>query len=588
MIVPMQKVTLLCLASDREATLDTLREWGVMHLEPVQAPEGKDLDAARARLARVNRALDALPAAASGAVASGEPVEQAVENILSALDRQRECSEELEALRQERARLLPFGNFDPQALAELAAKGVHVRLYFLGAGRKPEAPDGVAIQILSKAKAGTYFAAVSREPISLDAQELKMPELPLSEVERRIGDLEARLAETHQSVQRYSADGASIRRYADELLEAVHFLEAREGMGAESAIAYLRGFCPSDKVEWLRSAAAKNGWGLQVQEPSDEDGVPTLIRYPAWVKPIKAVFDFIGVLPGYKEIESSAVFLLFLGIFFGMIVGDAGYGLVFIALTFWARRKMPKAPAYPFQLMYVMSVCTVVWGTITGTWLGASRLPPLLDGFAITWLKDTNNVMLLCFMIGSIQLSVAHLWNAVRSLPSLGALAQLGWIGTTWTMFFMARMMVIGHAFPPFMLNVFWVSVALIVLFMMPVKQIKHEWFNFVMLPLNLVSNFVDVVSYVRLYAVGVAGFAVANAFNEMVLAGGWRGIGYSLLAALILFAGHALNILLCAMGVLVHGVRLNTLEFAAHLGTQWSGVPYRPFARLNSENVDQ
>ncbi len=588
MIVPMQRVTLLCLASDREATLDALRELGVMHLEPVRPPEGKDLDAARARLAHIRSALEALPPAAKDQAPTGEPADAVIEQIRSLLDEQRVRNEELEALRQERARIAPYGDFDPQALAELAVKGVYIQLYQVDAGRKIEAPDDVAIHILQKTKAGTYFAAVSRAPIALDAQELRMPELPLSEVERRIGDLEGRAAEVQQALQRYAGDLAALQRAANEAEEEVRFFEARDGMGAESAIAYLRGFCPTDAVESLRRAAAEQGWGLQIGEPSDEDAVPTLIRYPAWVKPIKAVFDFIGVLPGYKEIESSAVFLLFLGIFFGMIVGDAGYGLIFIALTFWARRKMPNAPAYPFQLMYVMSVCTVVWGTITGTWLGASRLPPLLEGFTIEWLKDTNNVMLLCFLIGSIQLTIAHLWNAVRSLPSLGALAQLGWIGTTWTMFFMARMMVIGQTFPMAMLNIFWVSVALIVLFMMPVKQIKHEWFNYVMLPLNLVSNFVDVVSYVRLYAVGVAGFAVANAFNEMVLAGGWRGIGYSLLAALILFAGHALNILLCAMGVLVHGVRLNTLEFAAHLGTQWSGVAYRPFARLNSGNVDQ
>ena len=99
------------------------------------------------------------------------------------------------------------------------------------------------------------------------------------------------------------------------------------------------------------------------------------------------------------------------------------------------------------------------------------------------------------------------------------------------------------------------------------------------MLPLNLVSNFVDVVSYIRLFAVGTAGAAVAGSFNSMLtpMFGHWTT---GLLAALLLFLAHALNIVLSVMGVLVHGIRLNTLEFSGHIGLQWSGIPFSPFRR--------
>ena len=112
-----------------------------------------------------------------------------------------------------------------------------------------------------------------------------------------------------------------------------------------------------------------------------------------------------------------------------------------------------------------------------------------------------------------------------------------------------------------------------------PLKQIKSTWENYVSLPLDIISNFVDVVSYLRLFAVGSASLAVAAAFNEMALAGGVSGLLSGALAAFILFAGHALNIVLGAMGILVHGVRLNTLEFSSHLGVQWTGHLYEPFA---------
>ena len=146
-------------------------------------------------------------------------------------------------------------------------------------------------------------------------------------------------------------------------------------------------------------------------------------------------------------------------------------------------------------------------------------------------------------------------------------------------MFFTARSVVLNLPAPQIMDWVFVASVVLIVLFMTPRKNLKEDWFNHVMLPLNLVGSFVDVISYIRLYAVGVAGFAIASAFNTMLtpLFDSWLT---GLLAALLLFLAHTVNIILAVMGVMVHGIRLNTLEFASHLGLQWSGIPYQPWQR--------
>ena len=194
-----------------------------------------------------------------------------------------------------------------------------------------------------------------------------------------------------------------------------------------------------------------------------------------------------------------------------------------------------------------------------------------------------TKMMLLCFFIGATHLTIAHAWTALRSLRTPQALAQVGWIMTTWTMYFLARNMVLGEVFPAVMGWVCGLGVLLIVLFMTPPAQLKSEWFNHVMLPLSLVSNFVDVVSYLRLFAVGSASLAVAMSFNDMALSG-VDSVVKGLFAALILFFGHALNIVLSAMGVLVHGVRLNTLEFSSHIGMQWKGRPYAPFAKHDSE----
>lgn len=580
MIIPMKSLTLLCLDADRDRALEALRELGVVHLVPVAAADNRSVDEARARAAHIRRVVEVLPAK-PGQPPSGQPGDLVVERAWHLLQQKRELEEALADVRQERHRIAPYGNFDPEAVRELKARGVVIKLIQVPPKSDWQAPAGVVVQALGQDEAGSYFALVGRDDFPVTATELRLPEMSRNELDRRISDLEGKLLANGEALWAHAGDQAVVQAEAVKAEEHLHFLEARAGMGTTAPVSYLSGYCPRESVETLRAAAAREGWGLRISEPTGDEAVPTLIRNPVWVKPIKAVLDFIGVLPGYAEIDISAIFLLFLSLFFAMLVGDAGYGVIFLALTAWGRRKFSQAPAYPFHLMYIMSFGTVIWGAVTGTWFGAGHLPGFLEGLTVAWLREPKNVMLMCFVIGAVHLTIAHLWIITRTWNSLKALAQLGWIGSTWTMFFMARNLVLGQPLPAWIGGVFVASVVLIILFMTAPRDFKNEWFNHVMLPLNLVSNFVDVVSYIRLFAVGTAGYAVASSFNKMILGGGPEGLVAGLVAALLLFLGHTLNILLSVMGVLVHGVRLNTLEFSSHIGMAWTGVPFRPFQRI-------
>jgi V/A-type H+-transporting ATPase subunit I len=137
-----------------------------------------------------------------------------------------------------------------------------------------------------------------------------------------------------------------------------------------------------------------------------------------------------------------------------------------------------------------------------------------------------------------------------------------------------------GFTFPGFMLPVGGVAVLLIVLFMLDRGELRTEGINLAMLPLNIMSCLGDVISYVRLFAVGIASVKVAENFNQMALSLSlplWIKIPVVLL---ILLAGHGMNLLMGALSILVHAVRLNTLEFSNHKGVSWSGFAYRPFRR--------
>ncbi len=584
MIVKMKKIWLLCAASAQQRTLEALREMGVVHLNHVVFPEGEELEKARNTLKYVQRVLDELPENAD-ALPSGGSAHEVIERVWGLIREREDLEEELESMRSEYARIEPFGSFQPALIEELQSHGIYVTLYRAGPEYVPAAPQGAVVHELKRDRSGVCFVVIHREAVDLPVRQVRVPEKSLNQLAEAISETEQSLEHNARRMNRYVGDRNLVLDIVDEVNDRIRYIEAHRGMGAEGPVVYVRGYLPENSVSAIEGAAAAHGWGYRIEEPAPDEQPPTYITNPSWVNLIKPVFDFMGIVPGYREVDISACFLFFFSIFFGMIVGDAGYGFIFLALTLGFRKKLGALSPYSVPLMVLMSICTMVWGVLTGTYfsMNAAAIGPL-SSVKVNWLTEHDNLMLLCFLLGASHLTLAHGWSALRMMNSPQALAQVGWICNTWAMFFVVNAMVLGAPFPPFLLPLFITGVVLIAAFMTPLKKLKAEAFNHVMLPLDLISNFVDVISYVRLFAVGLATYAVGNAFNGMALGDGVNGFVAGLGAALVLFLGHTLNIVMAAMSVLVHGIRLNTLEFSGHLGMEWSGFPYEPFKRTFKE----
>jgi V/A-type H+-transporting ATPase subunit I len=586
MIVPMRSVTVLCLLADQERALKTLQHLGVLHPAPVVTPDSEALEAARDRLAAAREALETL--AGEGAPSGVPAVEESgnaaalVAQVHDGQRRERELKTALETLERERAAVSPLGQFEPADARRLEAGGVRVR-FFQVAGEIPGGlPAGTVVRVLGGDKASRVVAVIGREAADFPGVELALPARSLREVEEELARTRQALERNTEALTRLRGGAGLIRRWIARLEEEEAFLRARDGMGQWERITYLRGYCPAESVPALREGARREGWGLLVREPAADEAVPTLLRNPAWVRPIQAIFDLIGILPGYRELDVSTVFLLFYSLFFAMLVGDAGYGAIFLGLTVAIWRWAPKAPRQVPLLLAILSGSTILWGVLTGSYFGirTGLLPAPLQAVSLSWLKDDGNLMQLCFLIGCAHLTIAHGWVMAREGLRLVSVAQAGWIAVVWTMYFLTMTMILDRPMPAFVLPMFLAGVSAVLLFLTPLKALKTEWPNHLMLPLTVVGYFGDVVSYVRLFAVGSAGTAISVAFNEMAVGDGVRGLGDGLVAALILFLAHGLNILLAGLGVIVHGVRLNTLEFSGHLGMQWVGLPFRPFRK--------
>ena len=590
----MKKAVLLCTPAQQEQTLEKLRELGMVHIQHVRPPEGEDLEAARNHLNYVRRVQEILQAHPDTTPTGTEP-QKLVKKVWELIHKEKELKESLQALEHEHARMAPFGEFEPRKIQKLIDEGLVVKLLEASVKKELKAPDGVTLTEISRNKNTRYLLAVGREEFEVaGAHEVRLPDRSLSRIEHHIEKTKKALQETQDEFARYAGDKKLADDIVQEAEEAVHYLEVRDGMGDADAVVYLSGYFPFDQEEELIQVAAENGWGYQIEEVSDADNPPTLLRNPKWISPVKAVLKIIDVLPGYRELDVSALFLIFLSIFFAFIIGDAGYGLLFIGLTLFGKFKAKGKPAAQpgLNLMLIMSAATILFGVLTGNYFGipidslpdwmAGLTSPYMSGWSGEgWDSDlaASHIMFICFSIAVVHLSIAHMWNIVRKINSVAALIDLGWLLCTWSLYTIVLELVLDVKLFPIVQTVKMPLIGAGVLSIIVGLILTKSYIGLITLFLDVISNFVDIISYIRLYAVGAASLSVAQAFNEMALGVGFHGVA-ALGAALILFAGHALNIILGAMGVMVHGIRLNTLEFSGHAGVEWAGIPFAPFKK--------
>jgi V/A-type H+-transporting ATPase subunit I len=585
MIVPMRKATILFETGDAEATIKDLRTLGVLHIEHQNPPEGRDISVLMEKVTRINSSLDILSRApVSGKNALPKKTItgdwQAVADHVTGLNKR---EEQLESSNRTITGQINewerWGDIDPDQILHLSQKGIFLRLYQVPIKDTGNFPDDVLVKTIFTAGDTAHCVAISRRQYECAFKEILPPKQSLSSLKKLLAANTSESEKIKGEILDAACYYEDLVRIKKGLEKEIEFRQVVSGMGTEGAIGYVTGYIPSDREEHLFAEARIRKWGIMVNEPSDDDNVPTLLRNPAWVDRIKPVFELLGLTPGYRELDVSMPFLVFFSIFFGILIGDAGYGLVYILITLLLQKKLNPDPGLKttFSLFYLLGSCALLWGVLTGTFFGQTWL--LNAGFKplVPQLNDAGVMQTFCFFLGALHLSIAHSWRAYLKMPSLTALADAGWICVLWTAFFVARTLILGDAFPSFVIWLFAAGIVLVIVFTSPQANVLRgigEGLGTV--ALSLMNNFTDVISYIRLFAVGLATLAIAETTNT--LASGF-GEGVVALAAggVIILFGHSLNIILGPMSVLVHGVRLNVLEFSGHANVTWSGFTFEP-----------
>ncbi|MFH1354954.1 MAG: hypothetical protein ABIH19_02255 [Candidatus Omnitrophota bacterium] len=583
MIVPMKKITVLVQPKDAASSIAKLRSLGVLHIEHQQPPLSHDLSELQDDLALIDSALGVLLEAGN----SQEPKDWkfTARHIIDLRKRVEQLEEYSRTLKSKISQWRDWGDFDPQAIEKFTEKKIYAKLYQIPAKEIKKLEANLIVKKIAITRGIAHCLVISCENFQIPYKELSLPKMGLKMMQDRLAEDIKVVASLKQAILQHRCFYQSLLKEKRSKVSELEFQQALSGMGQSGDISYLSGYTPFDTVDSLEETARREKWGMVVSEPSDEDRVPTLIRNPRWVSIISPIFKVIEVVPGYKELDISLWFLIFFSIFFGMLIGDAAYGFIFLLFTFlaqmkWGRKLKEKSV---FNLFYILSSCAIIWGVLSGTFFGQEWLPQWVRP-VVPALRSDKNIQTLCFLLGATHLSIAHLWRGVIKYPSLKALSEVGWVLIIWAAFFLAKLLILGDAFPGFMKWFLITGAGLVLLFTNPRKNIlKGLGAGLGNLLLNLVNNFTDVVSYIRLFAVGLATVAVADSFNKMALGVGFSSISTGILTAFILLLGHTLNILLGPMSILVHGVRLNVLEFCNHLDIKWSGFAYKPLKEGDS-----
>ena len=639
MIVPMKKISLVVLENERREALKNLRKLGVLHVEEVSG-SSEELSSYKLQNSTIEKALGILTEIKLGkkeapkqTLIGKKAAFDIAKKVIALTEEKKTCFDRITADSVELERFAKWGGVNPADFAELSEKGLNLALYEIPGDKYALIGEEARTIVLGKDKSEIRFVLVSEKPfvanerpagIPAEAYQVPLPRLSTENLKKEISDSKKRIIEIDSELKSSVQYKDSLKSSTGAIAKDIELENLYSGMGIEEKLSWITGFVPVDSMAKFESFAKEQKWAYAASDPAEDDNVPTKLKNNKLVSLIYPLTDFLGTVPGYHEYDISGWFLAFFTIFFGMIFGDGGYGalvtavaLIFILKSLFGGKRVPPM----LGLVLLLGVATMVWGAVTCTWFGlqpeqlpdwivALSVPPISNAYADVqwipfWTSDASagtlgtaqNLQIFCFTLALIQLCVAHLKGMARYikdkahrlkfLGEFGSFVQL--IGMYWVVL---SMVVDGNVFPLMGGDVYglpWgtISIALVgggfaFSFVFAnyegsvAKSILESVKNIISVLLGVVNVFSDIVSYIRLWAVGLAGAAISGTVNTF--AGPLVGHAALFIVLIILLVfGHGLNMILNLLSVIVHGVRLNTLEFSNHLGMSWAGFKYEP-----------
>ena len=600
MIIPMKKYSFLIHHHDFNAFLEDLQHFGVLDIvdsgvEPDEETSGHILKSEQYK--RSIRFLK--PKISDDKSGQSIPDPDTILHTIQQYQAEHESAKQKMAALDKAYRILrPWGDFSRELIEKLAAKGFHVK-FFAVSDKKFQSNwlEEYNLEVISHTEGHTFFVIVQRdgEDLVIDADEVKAPERPATEVIREKESLESRIKEIDRYYGDYAVTLVPVLEEEKRKLDAqISFNNVVKGAGreADNRLMIIEGWVPEPKLEEVNSFLDEKGVFFIVDDPTPKEKVPILLKNGKFSK----LFEPIGKLyslPDYKEFDLTPFFAPFFMLFFGFCLGDAGYGILFLIVATLLKPKM-KAEAKPIlTLLQWLGGSTIIFGAIGGTFFGMNLIE-MVDNGKLTWLAEARTHMLdsqkmfyFALLLGAIQIIFGMIIKASNRARQFGfkyALSTIGWIALilgSGAYYFMSKQLDAEY-----IKTIFYVWMGLcgvLILFMNnPEKNIFVNFGGGLWEVYSIVTGVMgDLLSYIRLFALGVSSAILGYVFNDLAMQmSGSTPVVSQLVFLIILLIGHGLNIFMATLGAFVHPMRLTFVEFYKNAGFAGGGKAYSPFSK--------
>ena len=605
MITKMKKLTFLVYHKEYEEFLNSLRELGVVHIVEKQQGAADNTELQENirlfnRLAATLKLLqnqkhekNAVIATEGGTATRGMQVLDEVDALQTEHGK---LSQQLQSYAKEKEVLEVWGNFEPTGIQKLKDAGYIIGFYSCSEGNyKEEWETEYNAMIVNRISSKVFFVTVTKagQEVDLDVEQAKLPAYSLSRLEALYDTTEQAIEGNEKKLVALSeTDIPSLKAALKELQSQIEFSKVvlSSEQTAGDKLMLIEGWAPAySKVEieaYLNDAHVY----YEITDPMPGDNVPIRLNnkgFFAWFEPICKLY----MLPKYNELDLTPFFAPFFMVFFRLCLGDSGYGLfLFLGATAYrllAKKVTPSMKSI-ISLIQVLSASTFFCGLLTGTFFGANIYDldwPIVQRLKHAVLMDNNDMFRLSLILGVIQILFGMVLKAVNQTIQFGfkyAIATIGWIillvsTAVSALFSSSELLSMGGTAYKVVLCI---SGAMIFLFNTPGKNIFMNiglglWDSY-----NMVTGLLgDVLSYVRLFALGLSGGILAGVFNSLAVGMSPDNvIAGPIVMVLIFVIGHAINMFMNVLGAMVHPMRLTFVEFFKNSGYEGGGKEYKPF----------
>jgi V/A-type H+/Na+-transporting ATPase subunit I len=626
MVVTMKKLQILLPAAAREQFLEKLAKVGVVHIEESEDEHRSvDLEEIETKLKSYRTVLgqlEKLPQEDTSAPAETSLKAEEVVARFNELEVKRDTIlQKIGGVQKDIAILAPWGDFDPAIIEKLESATVKVRFFEVSEKQFSQLElENVSYAVISSGTTVKFMVFERDEVLDIKADEVSLPFKSISALKMEVASLEEEVSVVEKRLKALAPNAVVLKETIAAIAVEESFEKARLNFeeGAEGAVLFLSGWFPVRKEKAVNDFLAKQTVWFEIRNPNMEEEPPIHLKnsaYAAKFEPITGMF----ALPSYSEIDPTPFFAPFFMFFYGMCLGDIGYGLIVFIAALGLFFKGPVKMRSISILGIFLGLSTLLNGVFLNSFFGEA----LFNKTGVSGLAGTRSVlpflgsnvidgkaefpaMTFSIYIGAVQMLLGMFLQTVNRFRQSGfvyAIQPFCYIPITLASFiFLCKVdflamgsyainsLRVGEAISSIPNSVLYtllgIGIVPFVFFNTPsmkfyLRPVKFLWdfYNFI----NSVVSYG--LSYLRLFALGLAGGLLGNAFNQIALMIITDGSGHVnpqtpaiVFTVLIMVAGHLLNFGLSALGAFVHTVRLTFVEFYGSLSFDGGGKPYIPF----------